>query len=470
MLVWKFGGSSVGSADAFRKVVHIVSEAAKPEEQVVVVASAMSGVTNALIEGAQAAAHGEHEHYQRIKAELLNKHLGTVDELGLDPQVRLDVSSLVEDRLHDFDRFCRSVAILRELTPRGLDLISSLGERLSVAILAGALNTAGTKAQAVEATELIVTDDSFGQANPLMAETRNRTTKVLGPLLARGIVPVVTGFIGATADGVTTTLGRGGSDYTAAILGACLSADEILISSDVDGIMTADPRIVSDAYTLPKMTYTEAGELAYFGAKVLHPKTIQPAAEQNIPLRAVNTFNPSHPGTLLVPELEAGSSPTKAVTVIKDLSLITVEGRGMLGVPGIAARTFAAVARRGVNVLMISQSSSEQHICFVVPQARSQEVVTSLEEELRLEIHQRDIDNIRRQDDVAIVAAVGVGISRTPSVAAQITGALGRRGINIAVIAHGSSEANFSMVVSLQEADEAVRAIHQDVVAPANMR
>ena len=468
MLVLKFGGTSVGSADAFRQVVQIVKKATTQDEQVAVVTSAMSGVTNSLIEGAQAAAHGEHERYQRIKAELLDKHLNTVDELGLEPQVKLDASSLVEDRLHDFDRFCRSVAILRELTPRGLDLISSLGERLSVVILAGALKTAGTKAQAVEATELIVTDDSFGQANPLMAETRDRAAKVLGPLLARGIVPVVTGFIGATAESVTTTLGRGGSDYTAAILGACLAADEIQIWTDVDGIMTADPRIVPDAFTLPEMTYGEAAELAYFGAKVLHPKTILPAAEMSIPLRTVNTFNPSHPGTLLVQVPQEGNRATKAVTVIKELSLITVEGRGMLGVPGIAARTFAAVARRGVNVLMISQSSSEQHICFVVPQARSQEVVESLHEELRLEMLQRDIDKVRRQDNVAIVAVVGEGISRTPSIAAQITGALGRRGINIAVIAHGSSECNFSMVVSLEQADDAVRAIHQDVVAPAN--
>ena len=468
MLVMKFGGTSVGSPEAFSQVVKIVKTATEEDSQVVVVASAMGGVTNARIEGAEAASRGEHERYQRIKAELLEHHLSTLDKLGLSPQLRLDVSGVIEDRLHDFDRFCRSVAILRELTPRGLDLISSLGERLSVPILAAALNTQGIKAQATDASELIITDSNFGQANPLMPETRASVTKVLGPLLTRGVVPVVTGFVGATQEGVTTTLGRGGSDYTAAILGACLSADEIRIWTDVDGIMTADPRIVPEAYTLPVMTYSEAAELAYFGAKVLHPKTILPAAELGIPLRTVNTFNPSHPGTLLVSAHQGPDNATKAVTVIKDLSLITVAGRGMLGVPGIAARTFAAVARRHVNVLMISQSSSEQHICFVIPQSRSKEVVESLQQELKLEMMQRDIDKVTSQDEVAIIAVVGEGIHRTPSVAAQITGALGRCRINIIAITHGSSECNFSMVVARDDADNGVRAIHQDVIAPAN--
>ncbi|NLS75960.1 MAG: aspartate kinase [Chloroflexi bacterium] len=469
MLVMKFGGTSVGSQEAFRQVIKIVQDALTRDPQVVVVVSAMSGVTNALIEGATAASRGDHETYQRLKSELLSRHLSTVDQLSLSPAMRLDVSGHIEDRLHDFDRFCRSVAILRELTPRGLDLISALGERLSVVMIAAALSSAGIKAQAVEATELIVTDDNFGQASPLMEETKARTEARLGALLARGIVPVVTGFIGATPEGVTTTLGRSGSDYTAAILGACLAATEIYIWKEVDGIMTADPRIVKEAYTLPEMTYAEAAELAYFGAQVLHPKTIAPAAELGIPLRTVNTFNPAHPGTVLVRERQnTDKRPIQAVSVIKALSLITVEGRGMLGVPGIAARTFAAVARRNANVLMISQSSSEQHICFVVPLAAAKGVIESLEDELRLEMLKQNIDRIGQQAEVAIVAVVGEGIAYTPGVAAQIVGALGKRRINIVAVAQGSSACNFSMVVDIKDADDAVRAIHQDVLMPIN--
>jgi aspartate kinase len=464
MLVLKFGGTSVGSAECMGRVATIIQNALKKDEQVVAVASAMSGVTNDLIEGAKAAAHGDFEHYQGIKANLLARHLETVEALDMAPEIKLDVCGHIEDRLHDFDRLCRSVATLRELTPRGLDLISSLGERLSISILAGALRSSGTSAQAVEATELVVTDDQFGQANPIMEETRAKVNQNLAPLLARGIVPVVTGFIGATPEGVTTTLGRGGSDYTAAILGACLSADEIQIWTDVDGIMTADPRIAPDARTLDEMTYSEAAELSYFGAKVLHPKTILPAAEQGIPLRIANTFNPKHPGTVLVKEYTKPARPVQAVTMIRDLSLITVAGRGMLGVPGIAARTFAAVARQKANVLMISQSSSEQHICFVVPQNSAQDVAGALEDEFKLEMMQRDIDGIRHQEDVAIIAAVGEGIATTPGVAAEIAGALGRARVNIIAIAQGSSEHNFSMVVELEEADEAVRAIHQDAL------
>ncbi len=466
MLVMKFGGSSVGDAKCFAQVVQIVQEAYAKDREIVVVVSAMSGVTNKLIACAQAAARGEHETYQRIKAELLSRHLETVAALELDPKIRLDVCSLIEDRLYDLERWCRSVAILRELTPRGLDLISSLGERLSVAMLAGALSTAGLKSQPVEATSLVVTDDNFGEATPLMDETQARVQATLVPMLRRGCIPVVTGFMGATKEGVITTLGRGGSDYTAAILGAVLKADEIQIWTDVDGILTADPRIVPEAQTLPEVTFREAAELSYFGAKVLHPKTVMPAAELGIPLRIVNTFNHKHPGTLLVHTLSSANSAAKAVTQIKDLSLITVEGRGMLGVPGIAARTFAAVARRGVNVLMISQSSSEQNICFVVPAARSQTVLASLRQELELEIARRNVERISSVDDVAIMAVIGSGMCHTPGMAGRIFTALGAEGINILAVAQGSSDCNLSVVISRQDADNATRAIHRDVLMP----
>jgi aspartokinase/homoserine dehydrogenase 1 len=295
-----------------------------------------------------------------------------------------------------------------------------------------------------------------------MDETREAAQARLLPLLAEGVTPVVTGFIAATKDGVTTTLGRGGSDYTAAILGACLDSDEVWLWTDVDGVMTADPRVVPEARTLPEISYSEAAELSYFGAKVIHPKTILPAVERGIPLRIVNTFNPSHPGTLIVAEAKPSELAVKGITSIKDLSLVTVEGRGMLGVPGIAAKVFTAVAQEGISVLMISQSSSEQNICFVIRKEAVECALKALEAAFELELARRNVDRIWAQDEVAIVAVVGAGMKGTPGIAAKVFGALGKHGVNVISIAQGSSEHNISFVVDEGDMENAVRYIHQE--------
>ncbi len=331
-----------------------------------------------------------------------------------------------------------------------------------VRVFAAALHSQGVATKPVEATTLIVTDDNYGGATPLMDETRARVQAHLVPLLAEGITPVVTGFIGATPAGIVTTLGRGGSDYTAAILGNCLDSREVWIWTDVDGVMTADPRVVSEARTLPAISYAEAAELSYFGAKVLHPKTILPALEKGIPIRIVNTFNPGHPGTLVVAEAEPTGKAVKAITAIKGLSLITVEGRGMIGVPGIAAKVFSAVAREGISVLMISQSSSEQNICFVIPQEANGRALRALEREFELELARRNVDRIWAQGEVAIVAVVGAGMKGTPGIGAKVFGALGRNAINVISVAQGSSEYNISLVVGEKDVDDAVRYIHQE--------
>jgi aspartate kinase len=263
---------------------------------------------------------------------------------------------------------------------------------------------------------------------------------------------------------VTTTLGRGGSDYTAAILGDCLDADEVWTFTDVDGVMTADPRIVPDARVIPVLSYSEVGELAYFGAKVLHPRTIRPVIERGIPLWVKNTFHPEHPGTRIVRESRNTHGTVKAVTAIDHLSMVTVEGRGMMGVPGIAARTFAAVASDGTSVLMISQASSEQSICFVIPTKTAPQVIHTLEEEFSRELVRRDIDRIWSLDDVVVVTAVGAGMRGTPGVSARIFGSLGRAGINVIAIAQGSSECSISLIVTAAEAEEAVRRIHKEVI------
>ena len=282
--------------------------------------------------------------------------------------------------------------------------------------------------------------------------------------MQKGGVPVITGFIGATKSGVVTTLGRGGSDYSAGILGAALDADGVWIWTDVNGVMTADPRVVPDAQTLPELSFREVSELAYYGAKVLHPKTIRPVIERRIDLWIKNTFNPSHPGTLIAPDNGNTAGAIKAVTAIKGQSLITIEGRGMLGVPGVAARTFGAVARSGVSVTLITQASSEQSICFSGPAAQTEKVLAALQEEFRLELVRKDIDSITALSEAVIVTVVGAGMKYTPGIAGKVFSALGAQNVNVIAIAQGSSECAISLVVEPNQAEAAVRAIHALIV------
>lgn len=462
MIVMKFGGTSLGDGETINRAVNIVCQTLKNKGQVVVVVSAMSGVTDTLLSAATSAARGDAETFRRARWALSDRHRLAITEVLSYEEARLQLMEEVEALLSDFESLCRSIHVLGELTARGSDAVASLGERLTARILAAALRDRGERATAVEATEAIVTNGQHGSAAPLMDETREAAQARLLPLLAQGVTPVVTGFIAATKDGVTTTLGRGGSDYTAAILGACLDSDEVWIWTDVDGVMTADPRVVPEARTLSEISYAEAAELSYFGAKVLHPKTILPAVEQGIPLRIVNTFNPSHPGTLIVADAKPSELTVKGITSIEGLSLVTVEGRGMLGVPGIAARVFTAVAQEGISVLMISQSSSEQNICFVIRQEAMEGALSALESAFELELARRNVDRIWAQDGVAIVAVVGAGMKGTPGIAAKVFGALGKHGVNVISIAQGSSEYNISFVVDEGDMEDAVRYIHQE--------
>ena len=463
-LTMKFGGTSVGSATAIGQAADIILDQAQDWDRLVIVVSAMSGVTDALIRGARTAAAGDQQTYRSTVADLRVQHYRAIDELLAQDGERAPLLASVDEYLEEFSSFCHSVHVLGEITPRAMDAVTSLGERINARILAALLRQRGASSEAVDATELIVTDDAYQNAVPLMGATRAQVTARLGPALEGGVIPVVTGFIGATAEGVTTTLGRGGSDYSAAILGDCLDADEVWTWTDVDGVMTADPRIVPGAQVIPSLSYSEISELAYYGAKVLHPRTIRPVVERGIPLWVKNTFNPSYPGTRIVRDPESTPGTVKAVTAIKGLSLVTVEGRGMMGVPGIAARTFAAVASQGASVLMISQSSSEQSICFVIPTESAEPVIDAIEEELALELARRDVDRVSSLDDVVIVTAVGAGIRGTPGVAHRIFGALGGGKINVVAIAQGSSECSVSLVIEADAAAEAVQQIHSQVI------
>ena len=462
MITMKFGGTSIEGAQRIRGVARIVQEVWQKGERIVVVVSAMSGVTDSLIEAATSASKHDGERFRCIKEVLLTRHLTTVEELLQEGERKDALRRKLGELLDGFGDLCQSIYILGELTTRGLDAVSSLGERLSARILASLLCEEGASSISVDATELIVTDDQYGQASPLMPQTREKVRARLLPLLEARTIPVVTGFIGATAEGITTTLGRGGSDYTAAIMGNCLDSDEIWIWTDVDGVMTADPKVVKEAKTLVEISYAEMAELCYFGAKVLHPKTIIPAMEKGIPLRIKNTFNPQHPGTLVVGEPVQTEQAVKSIAFIKGMSLVTVEGRGMVGVPGVAAKVFSIVAQQGISVVMISQSSSERNICFVIRQDVAPQPLRALEEAFALELHRRNIDRIWAKNDVAIVAVVGAGMRGTPGIAAKVFGALGRHNINIICIAQGSSEYNISCVIEEKDANAAVNYIHQE--------
>lgn len=459
----KFGGTSVGSAEAIAQSAEIIHNAKKDWPRLAVIVSAMSGVTDLLLKGAHTAAGGDGETFRAIANELRNKHRTAIDGLIETPPAA-SLQDFIASYVSEFETLCHAVHVLGEASPRAIDAISSLGERMSIRLVAARLNQIGVPSEAVEAGELIVTDDVFGSANPLMDETRLRAQKRLGERLDGGEVPVITGFIGATKSGAVTTLGRGGSDYSAGILGAALDADEVWIWTDVNGVMTADPRVAQDAQTLPELSFREISELAYYGAKVLHPKTIRPVIERGIDLWIKNTFNPAHPGTLIVPDNGRGAGAIKAVTAIKDQSLITIEGRGMMGVPGVAARAFAAVARSSVSVSLITQASSEQSICFSVPSVLSAKVVAALEEEFRLELARRDIDGVVPFEDAVIVTVVGAGLKYTPGIAGRVFSALGNANVNVVAIAQGSSECSISLVVDSKEADTAVRAIHSLIV------
>lgn len=465
-LAMKFGGTSLGNADAISQAAEICIDAIETWEQIVIVVSAMSGVTDELLRGATLSANGQ-DGVRQIREDLLDLHVQVSELLITDPSAAKKIRSSLAILIEKFEESCGHISSLGAADGPTLDLIASIGERCSARLFATVLQERGLGSEAVDASELIVTDDRFQNAAPDMLLTKENVSERLLPIMESGIVPVVTGFIGATPSGEITTLGRGGSDYSAAILSACSEADELWIWTDVDGVMTADPGIVPQARIVEHLSYREVAELAYFGAKVLHPKTIQPLVDRQTPIWIYNTFKPDRSGTHIVDEPQGVNGRIKAVTAIQGLSMVTVEGSGMIGVPGIAARTFSAVAEAGVSVLMISQASSEQSICFVVPQDTAESVVAAVEKVMEKELARRDITRIWALKDIVIVTAVGAGLRETPGIAARIFGALGKANINVIAIAQGSSECSLSLVVKSRDERAAVRAIHDAVIVDA---
>lgn len=459
--VMKFGGTSVGDPACIARTAKIIAQGAR-EGRCVAVVSAMSGVTNKLIEAANQAQSGNAAAAAAVLLRLREQHDTALTTLTSKASEQVEVRKIIDDVLSEGHRLCDGTALLRELTPRTLDAISSLGERLSAPLVSLAVRELGFVSKSFAATDLIVTDAYHGGAEPIMDATREKSQACLNPVLENGVVPVVTGFIGATASGQLTTLGRGGSDYSATILGAALDADEVIIWTDVDGVLTADPRLVSEAKTIPEISYREAAELAYFGAKVLHPKTLKPVVLASIPVWIRNSFHPEQQGTKITPEGRSIGGGVKALTAIRDVTLISVGGPGIVGLPDVVGRTFSTTAEVRANVLLISQSSSQNDICFIVSAVDAQRTVDAMRKEFVQDLAHQKVEHVNVDPNIAIVAVVGENMRGIPGVAGRTFNAMGRESINIIAIAQGSSESNISFVIEEKDVKKALLSLHRE--------
>jgi bifunctional aspartokinase / homoserine dehydrogenase 1 len=456
--IHKFGGASLADAAGMERAAQIVM-AQRPAAQVVVV-SAMAGVTDALLDAAARAARGDGQDVHAAAETLRAKHAETARALVPRGAALDRLLAAVDAAFGEVERLGGGLGVLRELTPRTVDYLVARGERLSAQLFAAALAGAGCRATYVDATDLIQTDGTFGNASPDLRRTERCARRVLVPLLARGTVPVVPGFLGAAPDGQVATLGRGGSDLTATLLARVLRARDVSLWKDVPGLLTADPRIVPDARVVPQVHVREAAELAYYGAKVLHPRALIPVIKRNVAIRIRPFADPASLGTEISRRRTLAQYPVKALSAIPGQALLTVTGSGMLGVPGIAARTFAAVHHEGISVSLITQASSEHSICFSVPAESAARARQSLEDTFRPEIARQEIDGVEVRSGLATLVVVGLGMAGTPGIAARVFAALADAGINVIATAQGSSELNLSLVVEGKDAARAQRAVH----------
>ncbi|HEV7387624.1 MAG TPA: bifunctional aspartate kinase/homoserine dehydrogenase I [Gemmatimonadaceae bacterium] len=459
--VHKFGGAALTDAAAIRRVTSIVAD--DPARQKVVVASAMLGITDALLTTAQAAAEGE-VHAESIKA-VRERHLVAARSLGIDAHDGGALETQIGATFDELVRMAAEIAERGELTPAMSDVFVSHGDRLAARILAAALAAAGVAAEFIDATEVVFGMGPHGNASADLELTARAADTVLRPIIDRGTVPVVPGFIARSVDGSVVTLGRGGSDLTATVLGRVLAARDVILWKDVPGLLTADPRVVPDARLIKVLHVREASELAYYGAKVLHPRSLI-ALQGGTRLIIRPYADPSAHGTEIVVERERKPAvgrtrrPVKALTAISDQTLLTIAGNGMVGVPGVAARAFGALERAGVSVSLISQASSEHSICMGIPTIAANGAAAALREAFAAELARGEIDAIEVRPDLATIAVVGLGMAGTPGVAARLFGALADEGVNIVAIAQGASELNISLVVEGRDAGKAQRAIH----------
>ncbi|MDR2247688.1 MAG: bifunctional aspartate kinase/homoserine dehydrogenase I [Treponema sp.] len=456
MLVLKFGGTSIGTAGAVEKLFAIVNDRDHGAQVRVVVVSALSGMTDGLITAARQAAQGDGGYTVGVEA-LHRRHAALAADL-FDPEPRKAAEALIGETFSELSRILDGVRILRELSPRSLDYIMSFGERLSASLITLVFTSRGRAAEYLDARRVIKTDRSYGAAQVIPGETYGSIRRFLE---TRPALQIAAGFIASDDEGRTTTLGRGGSDLSAAVFGAALGADAVEIWTDVDGILTADPRMVKTAFKIDRISYEEALELSHFGAKVLHPPTVMPTLEKGIPIVIRNTFNPASSGTRITGEAGDSAYPIRGISSLRNITLVRLQGTGMVGVAGFSSRLFGALARRRISVILITQSSSEYSICFAIDPASAAAASAALREEFEREIAAAAIDEPVAEGGLAVIAVVGSKMKRRSGIAGKVFHALGRNGINIVAIAQGSSELNISAVISRHDEAKALNAIHE---------
>ncbi|MCQ2608030.1 MAG: bifunctional aspartate kinase/homoserine dehydrogenase I [Bacteroidales bacterium] len=455
MKVLKFGGTSVKNAENISKTIAIIKDNLA-KEQLVVVVSALGGITNKLIECSNKAVKGDTTFTETL-AEIKKAHFDTIGGL-LSGDYKTDCEKHTENVLSELKDILHGIALIRELTPRSLDIVSSVGERMSAYIIAKTIAQSGIDCEFLDARTVIKTDKTFGAAKVNFEKTDKL---IQDKVLNTKTLFIATGFIASTEDDETITLGRGGSDYSGAIFARAVNASILEIWTDVDGMMTADPRKVKKAYPIEHITYAEAMELSHFGAKVLEPRTVIPAMSKMIPVIIKNTFNPTAKGTLITKENENSQLRVQGISSIDEVSLITVQGSGMIGEAGISMRLFRAIAQESINVILITQGSSEHSITFAVLPNDAKKSQDVLSKEFEFELKAGLIDSIKVENDLSIIAAVGENMKNIPGVASKFFNALGVNGINVVAIAQGASELNISVVINEKDKIKALNSLHE---------
>lgn len=455
MKVLKFGGSSVSCPSRIREVIQIIINCKRDGSAITVVFSAFQGVTDMLIEMANRASSGDNS-YLSVFEELRDRHLNTIRELiQIRNQSHILTNTMMS--LKELSDILHGVVLIKELSAKTLDLVMSYGERLSAYIISEAIKDVGIDAEYLDSRKLVICDDNYGYGRVNYELTYNNIREYYS---SHSKLQVVTGFIASTKKGNTVTLGRGGSDYTASLLGAALEAEEIEIWTDVDGVMTADPKKVKGAFAIPFLTYDEAMEMSHFGAKVIYPPTMQPAMDKSIPIRILNTLNPSFKGTLIGRKNGGERYEIKGISSIDNISILLIQGSGMIGVAGIAKRVFGALADANVNVILISQASSEHSICIGVMPDSARQAKRSIEKEFAYEIQAKIVNEVSVTNELSIVTVVGAQMRHTPGNAGKFFQSLGNIGVNIVAIAQGSSELDISAVIQRNNLEVALNAIH----------
>lgn len=467
LIVMKFGGTSVGSTERIRQAAGIAQRHAQQGDDIVVVVSAMSKVTDLILSVLNAARSGKAKEMEAGLQQLRTRHEQVLSELN-DGEARKSASAEVETTLQRLEEFCSALLLLGSSTPQVMDMVLPLGEQMSAHLFVACLRELGGEGAFVDSARVVATDDKFGDAAPDMEGTRRQCHDVIQPLLRQGKIPVVMGYSGATPTGQVTTLGRGGSDYSGTILGAAMDANEVWIWTDVDGVLTADPRVCSDAVTLPEITFAEAIELSYYGAKVIHRKAIWPAMERGIPVWIKNSFKPEVPGTRIVQSLPPSNHPVKAVTAVTQAALITLTTRRDVYFAEIFGRLFLRLGHERVDVLFSTQSSSEESLGLVLREPDADRVVHAIQRLFRTELKHDVLNPIGIQRDIAVIAVLGSGMKGTSGIIGRLFSVVAATNVSVIAVAQGASELNICFAVAASRVDDVVRAVHKEFLGSSS--